>query len=89
MSINRPEVEGNLFAHSVVGDCFHLSASLIRRDVFFEVGCFDPLINTSEDVDLQWRIALISEIGRTGQLVAAIRVGIWGNTTTNPSHSCG
>jgi len=83
MSINRPEVEGNLFAHSMVGDCFHLSVSLIRRDTFFQVGCFDPLINTSEDVDLQWRIALISDIGRTGQLVAGIRVGVWGNTTTN------
>jgi hypothetical protein len=83
MSVNRPDVEGNLFAHSAVGDCFHLSVSLIRRDVFFEVGCFDPLINTSEDVDLQWRIALISDIGRTDQLVAGIRVGVWGNTTTN------
>jgi hypothetical protein len=83
MSVNRPEVKGNLFAHSAVGDCFHLSVSLIRRDAFFEVGCFDPLINTSEDVDLQWRIAMISDFDCTDQVVAGIRVGVWGNTTTN------
>ncbi len=83
MSVNRPEVRGNLFGLSVAGDCFHLSASLIRRDAFFRVGCFDPLINTSEDVDLQCRIALTGEIERTEDLVAGIRVGVWGNTTTN------
>jgi glycosyltransferase involved in cell wall biosynthesis len=82
MSVNRPEVKGNLFAHSVAGDSFHLSASLIRRDIFFEVGGFDPTINTSEDLDLQWRIALIGDFSRTDQLVAGIRVGVWGNTTT-------
>ena len=82
ISINRPQVRGNLFAHSVVGDSFHLSASLIRRDIFFKTGGFDPAINTSEDVDLQWRIALISDFGRTDQLVAGIRVGIWGAQTT-------
>jgi GT2 family glycosyltransferase len=82
MSVNCPEVKGNLFAHSVAGDCFHLSASLIRRDVFFQAGCFDPLINTSEDIDLQCRISLIGDIGRTAQVVAGVRIGAWGNTTT-------
>jgi GT2 family glycosyltransferase len=83
MSFQQPEVKGNLFAHSVAGDSFHLSISLIRREVFFDLGAFDPLINTSEDVDLQWRIALISDISFTDQLVANIRVGPSGNTTTN------
>lgn len=83
MSVNRPDVDGNLFAHSVVGDSFHLSASLIRRDIFFQVGCFDPTINTSEDVDLQWRISRIGEIRGTPEIVAGIRVGVWGGTTTN------
>jgi GT2 family glycosyltransferase len=83
ISINRPEVRGNLFAHSVVGDSFHLSASLIRRDIFFRVGGFDPTINTSEDVDLQWRVALIGQFGLTETVVAGIRVGVWGPQTTN------
>ena len=82
MSVNHAEVDGNVFGHSVVGDAFHLSGSLIRRDIFFEVGCFNPLINTSEDIDLQWRIALAGCIARTTEIVAAIRVGVWGNTTT-------
>lgn len=82
MSVNRPEVEGNVFGLSVAGDAFHVSASLIRRDIFFQVGCFDPQINTSEDIDLQCRIARIGNIGRTDQIVAGIRVGVWGNTTT-------
>jgi GT2 family glycosyltransferase len=83
MSVNRPEVNGNLFAHSAVGDAFHLSASLIRRDIFFQVGGFDPTINTSEDIDLQWRIARLGEIRGTSEIVAGIRVGVWGGTTTN------
>jgi GT2 family glycosyltransferase len=82
MSVNRPEECGNLFAHSVAGDCFHLSASLIRRDIFFQVGCFDPVINTSEDIDLQCRITMIGEIYFTKEVVAGIRIGAWGNTTT-------
>ena len=82
MSINRPEVEGNVFGLSVAGDAFHISASLIRRDIYFQVGCFDPTVNTSEDIDLQCRIAFIGEIGRTDRTVADIRVGVWGNTTT-------
>jgi hypothetical protein len=82
ISENRPELKGNLFAHSVVGDSFHLSASLIRRDVFFKVGGFDPTINTSEDIDLQWRIALLGDFDRTDHVVAGIRVGIWGKQTT-------
>lgn len=83
MSVNRPEVNGNLFAHSAVGDAFHLSASLIRRDIFFQVGGFDPTINTSEDIDLQWRVARLGEIRGTPDIVAGIRVGVWGGTTTN------
>jgi glycosyltransferase involved in cell wall biosynthesis len=82
ISENRPEVKGNLFAHSVVGDAFHLSASLIRRDVFLNVGGFDATINTSEDIDLQWRMALIGDFSRTDHIVAGIRVGIWGKQTT-------
>jgi len=83
MSVNQPEVNGNLFAHSAVGDAFHLSASLIRRDIFFQVGGFDPTINTSEDIDLQWKVARLGEIRGTLEIVAGIRVGVWGGTTTN------
>jgi len=82
MSVQRPEVRGNLFAHSVAGDSFHLSISLIRRDVFFQLGCFDPLINTSEDIDLQWRVTKTGTIHFTETVVAGIRVGASGNTST-------
>lgn len=91
MSVQEPEVAGNLFAHSVAGDSFHLSISLIRRDIFFNVGGFDPLINTSEDVDLQWRITRIGTVNYTPALVASIRVGPSGNTSTNwakKTHDC-
>jgi GT2 family glycosyltransferase len=82
MSEQQPEVRGNLFAHSVVGDCFHLSVSLLRRDVFFALGGFDPLINTSEDIDLQARISRIGDIEYTTHRVAHIRVGPSGSTST-------
>jgi glycosyltransferase involved in cell wall biosynthesis len=83
MSINRPEVRGNLFAHFVAGDVFHLGASLFRRDVFFEVGCFDPIMKTAEDRDLQQRIALVGYFDRIDDLVASIRIGTSGITTTD------
>jgi glycosyltransferase involved in cell wall biosynthesis len=86
MSTQQPEVRGNLFAHSVAGDSLHLSASLIRRDVYFKLGAFDPLNLTSEDIDLQWRVALNGNIFFANQLVANIRVGSLGNTTTNWSN---
>jgi GT2 family glycosyltransferase len=82
MSVNHAEVDGNVFAHTVAGDSFHLSASLIRRDAFFQVGCLNPLIHTSEDIDLQWRIMLNGCIARTTVIVASIRVGVWGITST-------
>ena len=91
MSVQEPEVSGNLFAHSIAGDSFHLSVSLIRRDVFFQVGAFDPLINTSEDIDLQWRITRLGTVSYTEDIVAIIRVGASGNTSTNWSkktHDC-
>lgn len=82
MSLQMPEVSGNVFAHCIAGDSFHLSSSLIRRDAFFQVGAFNSL-NTAEDIDLQWRIARIGETNYTDHEVARIRVGASGNTSTN------
>jgi GT2 family glycosyltransferase len=83
MSVQRPEVKGNAFAHSVAGDCFPLASSLIQREVFFEVGGFDPLRNTSEDIDLQWRVTRSGALDFTEQMVANIRVGVTGVTSTD------
>ena len=82
MSVQMPEVSGNLFAHAIAGDNFHLSVSLLRRDRFFEVGGFDPLIVASEDLDLLVKLTHRGEIAYTEHVVGGIRVGPHGNTST-------
>lgn len=83
MSVNRPEVKGNLFAHTVAGDSIHLGASLLDREAFIHVGGFDSGFKTAEDRDLQRRIAIKYDFGRTDYLVANVRVGELGNTSTD------
>ena len=83
ISINRADIEGNILAFVVAGEVIHLGQSLIRRDKFFQVGGFDPLLKTVEDRDLECRMALISDFGRTDHVIVNVRVGIGGISTTD------
>jgi len=83
ISVNRPEVKGNLFAHTVAGDSIHVGASLLDREVFIGAGCFDPCIRTSEDRDLQRRIAFRYDISCTDYIIANIRVGETAKSSTD------
>lgn len=87
ISVNAPVVHGNLFGHTVAGDSLHLSASLIRREAFFEVGCFNVGLSTAEDLDLLSRISSNGTVMYTTSVVAGVRVGNWGNTTTQWNRS--
>jgi len=83
ISVNRHDIEGNIFAYVVAGETIHLSSSLIRREAFFQVGGFDPGLKTTEERDLECRIALISDFERTDHAIAHVRVGMGGRSTTD------
>lgn len=78
----RPQCEGDLFPLLFAGETFPLQASWLRREAFFQAGCFDPLAVPAEDVDLMPRIARRGNTARTDCLVARVRVHHPGTTTT-------
>ncbi len=62
-------LEGNVLAALLSGEWFPLQASLVRSDLFFEAGGFDPRYPTSEDMDLMMRMSLRSDLVRVPELV--------------------
>lgn len=74
MSVNRPQIKGNVFALLVGGECLHFAASLINREAFLRVGGLDPQIPAPVDLDLQCQIALLSDFEGTDQIVATVRL---------------
>lgn len=87
MSVNRADIKGNVFAYFVAGETIHLGQSLISREVFFQLGGFDPGIKTAEDRDLQCRIALVSDFGRTDHVIANVRIGRGSASSTDWSRA--
>jgi glycosyltransferase involved in cell wall biosynthesis len=83
LSIDRPQIRGNVFVDLIAGETFHLGPSLIRADAFFRAGGFDPVYVVRQDLDLELRIALENDFERTDAMVAAVRVGPDGATSTN------
>ncbi len=83
------KLSGNAFLQTMAGEWIPLQASLIRSDIFFKVGGFDPLLIGPEDIDLLRRITLNSHIVETSVLVAYIVRGKKGSTTNYDTHSLG
>jgi glycosyltransferase involved in cell wall biosynthesis len=81
LSVDRPQVQGNLLAELIGGECLHPGASLIRRDAFLQAGGFDAQLKVREDYDLECRLALGHDFGRTDTLVVGVRIGRVGSTT--------
>jgi len=76
-----PTIKGNIFALLVAGEGLPFQASLVKTDIFYKAGAFDPTINGVEDRDLGRRIALLGEINYTSFITAEIRIGQQGSTT--------
>ena len=74
-------VEGNILVQVMAGEWLPLQVSLIRTDVFFEVGGFDPLLHVSEDKDLCRKVARIGDFVQTPKTVAGILRGQMDSTT--------
>ena len=79
-------LSGNVFLPTMAGEWIPLQASLIRSDVFFEVGGFNPLLVGPEDIDLLRRVALHDNIAETPALVAYVVMGKMGSTTDYNTH---
>lgn len=79
-------LSGNVFLPTMAGEWIPLQASVIKSDVFFEVGGFNPLLVGPEDIDLLRRVALHDNIAETPDLVAYVVMGKMGSTTDYNAH---
>jgi glycosyltransferase involved in cell wall biosynthesis len=85
--INNEEVNlnflhsGNIFIQVLAGEWIPLQASLIRSDLFFKVGGFNPLLTAGEDLDFCYKIALQGNCACLPMFVAAVSRG--GESTSN------
>jgi len=76
-----PHLNGNIFALLVAGEGLPFQASLLKKEIFYKAGAFDPTIIGTEDRDLGRRISLIGEIAYTSTVTAEIRIGQQSSTT--------
>jgi len=74
-------LSGNCLVQVMAGEWIPLQASLIRTDVFFNVGGFNPHISMTEDIDLLRRIALRGSLAESPETVATIEMGIVGSSS--------
>lgn len=78
---NKPIIElhhginGNGFVHTMAGEWMPLQTGFIRRDAFFNVGGFHPMVLATQDVDLCRRISLQGDLAEVRQLIAGIGMG--------------
>lgn len=68
-------LEGDVLAAVVSGEWLPFQGALVRRDLFAQVGGFDPAYEVSEDVELQMRLALTAPVHRVHVPVCVYRVG--------------
>lgn len=76
-----PEASGDVFALMLADAGIPHQASLIRREVFFEAGGWDPRFIVGEDQDLMLRVAALGDYRFTNEIVARIRRGLDGSSS--------
>jgi len=76
-------LNGNCFAQILGGAWAPIQTSVVRAEVFFAVGGYDPAICGTEDLDLCTRIALRGAFANTPSPVACLLRGDTWNTSTN------
>lgn len=85
--ILRHGMSGNKFLQAMAGEWIPLQASVIDRKLFWEAGGFNVLLTGPEDIDLQRRMFLRTEIAETPNLVAYVVRGEEGSTTDYLHHA--
>lgn len=83
----RHGMKGNRFVQAMAGEWIPLQASLIDRNLFWDLGGFNTLLSGPEDIDLQRRILLEGEVDETPNLVAFVVRGDEGSTTDYLKHA--
>jgi len=79
-------LEGNLFVQAMAGEWIPLQSSLIPANVFFQIGGFDPLSTSAEDMDMLRRIALFGNFAATQAVISRVTMGPAGSTTNWSAH---
>jgi glycosyltransferase involved in cell wall biosynthesis len=82
-------IRGNGFLQTMAGEWIPLQASLIKADLFFELGGFNPLLTGPEDIDLLRRVTQRSDIDNTSAIIANVVMGETGSTTDYGTHHIG
>jgi len=70
----QPQVPADVFPLLFVGEVLPPQATWLRRDAFFQAGCFDPTFPAAEDVDLIRRVAFLGACAGTTHVTASVRV---------------
>jgi glycosyltransferase involved in cell wall biosynthesis len=79
--------KGNCFAHMMGGEWIPTGSYLIKREVFFQVGGFTPLMSVYEDFDFTRRTALEVDFAFIEEPVLCIMRGSdWDTTTAKQEH---
>jgi glycosyltransferase involved in cell wall biosynthesis len=81
------QLTGNCFTQLVAGEWVPLQASLIKADVFWEVGAFDPVYLITQDKDLLMQVGLRYGLAGTSVPVVGILRGVWETSTDYGSTS--
>jgi hypothetical protein len=76
-------LNGNCFAQVMGGAWVPIQASLIRTEIFFNVGGYNPSICGTEDLDLCRRVALRCDFASTPAAVACLFRGNSWDTSTD------
>lgn len=63
-------LQGNCFIQVLAGEWIPLQASLIKAQIFFDVGGFNPLLSGPEDIDLLRRISLTEDLAGFPEIAA-------------------
>ena len=76
-------LNGNCSAQVIGGAWVPIQTSLIKTQVFFEIGGFKPYILVTEDLDLCRRMALKGDFANTQAVIACLQRGESWETSTN------
>jgi len=74
-------LEGNVLAAILSGEWLPFQGSLVERRLFGELGGFNPAYPVSEDVDLQLRLSLETDLCRVRTPVCVYSEGVEASTT--------
>jgi glycosyltransferase involved in cell wall biosynthesis len=80
-------LQGNCFVQVLSGEWIPLQSSLIEKNIFMNIGGFNPLLAGPEDIDLLRRISLAENLAETPHIVSYVIRGEQGSTTDYLHHS--